>query len=188
MMAGRYAPDGGRRARELARRTVKAGARPAALVLHAYTNEHAIYGTVLVSALIAIGWNDDTDLQVFLFTVGTVAVFWLAHVYARSVGHLTEARPGFPAIAVAVASAARESAPMVVSMLIPSVFLLLATMDVLDQYVAYYIALWSGVAVLAVLGYLNSRRRGSPMHLRLIGAGLTSVLGLGIIWLSSLVH
>jgi len=187
-MSGNHASEGGRRAHELARRTAQAGARPAAFVVRAYTNEHAIYGTVLVSALVAVGGNDDTDLEVFLFTIGAVGVFWLAHVYARSVGHLTEARPGLSAIVVAVASAARHSAPKVVAMLIPSVFLLLATVGVLDQYIAYYIALWSGVAVLAVLGYLNSTRRGSPMRLRLVSAALTSALGLGIIWLSSLVH
>ena len=51
-------------------------------VLAAYRTEYAIYGVVLVSAVIAVGWEDDTDLDVLLFTLGSVGVFWLAHVYS----------------------------------------------------------------------------------------------------------
>jgi hypothetical protein len=77
---------------------------------------------------------------------------------------------------------------MVLAMLLPAVFLLLAAAGILDEYVAYYIALWVGVAILAVLGYANAARRRSGWPLRLLSAAATSVLGLGIIWLSTLVH
>jgi hypothetical protein len=30
-------------------------------VLDAYSGEHGVYGIVLVTALIAVGWEDDTD-------------------------------------------------------------------------------------------------------------------------------
>ena len=53
---------------------------------------------------------------------------------------------------------------------------------------AYYLALWVGVAELAVLGWFASARRGSPWYLRLVSAVVTASLGLLIIWLSSLVH
>jgi hypothetical protein len=163
-------------------------ARPALLLLQAYQTEYAIYGTVLVSALIAIGWEYNTDLEVFLFTLGTVAVFWLAHIYSGVVAsNLSKDHRG-QAIWSAVLASARHSMGMVLAMLLPAVFLLLAAAGVLDEYVAYYIALWVGVAILAVLGYANAARRRSGWSLRLLSAAATSAMGLGIIWLSTLVH
>jgi hypothetical protein len=73
-------------------------------------------------------------------------------------------------------------------MVLPAIFLLLAVVNVLDEYVAYYAALWVGVLVLAVLGYLASARRGSPWYWRVLSALVTASLGLLVIWLSSLVH
>jgi len=163
-------------------------ARPARLVLLAYQTEYAIYGTVLVSALIAIGWKYNTDLEVFLFTLGTVVVFWLSHIYSGVVAsNLSTEHPG-KAVWTAVLASARHSMGMVLAMLLPAVFLLLAAAGVLDEYVAYYIALWVGVVILAVLGYANAARRRSRWSLRFLSAAATSALGLGIIWLSTLVH
>lgn len=163
-------------------------ARPALLLLRAYQTEYAIYGTVLVSALIAIGWEYNTDLEVFLFTLGTVGVFWLAHIYSGVVASNLSKEHRGKAIWTAVLASARHSIGMVIAMLLPAVFLLLAAAGVLDEYVAYYIALWVGVVVLAVLGYANAARRSSRWPLRILSAATTSVLGLGIIWLSALVH
>jgi len=169
-------------------RALLADAKPVIIMRHAYKTEHAIYGTVLVSALIAVGWNFNTDLQVLLFTLGTVGVFWLSHIYSGAVASERSREPRVQAIVNAVLASARHSVGMVIAMLLPSFFLLLAVMGVLDEYVAYYIALWIGVAILALLGYGNSARRGSHWSLRLLSAALTAGLGLGIIWLSSLVH
>ncbi|WP_336715142.1 hypothetical protein [Arthrobacter sp. USHLN218] len=176
------------RARRLTRRAAHGVARPAAALLRAYETEHAIYGTVLVSALIAVGWKYETDLEVFLFTLGTVGVFWLAHIYSGVVaGNRSAGRPR-KAVWAMVLATARHSAGMVLAMLLPAFFLLLAAAGVLDEYVAYYVALWVGVGVLAVLGYTNAARRRKRWPLRLLNAATTSALGLIIIWLSTLVH
>lgn len=176
------------RARRLTRRAANGVARPAAALLHTYGTEHAIDGTVLVSALIAVGWKYETDLEVFLFTLGTVGVFWLSHIYAGVVAGDGSAAHPREAVWVRALAAARHSAGMVLAMLLPAFFLLLATVGVLDEYVAYYIALWVGVGILAVLGYVNAARRGKRWPLRLLNAAATSALGLIIIWLSTLVH
>jgi hypothetical protein len=157
-------------------------------LLQAYQTEYAIYGTVLVSALIAIGWEYNTDLEVFWFTLGTVGVFWLAHIYSGVVASNLAPEHRGRAIGRAVLASARHSVGMVLAMLVPAVFLLLAAAGMLDEYVAYYIALWVGVAMLALLGYANGARRGGHWSLRVFSAAATSVLGLGIIWLSALVH
>jgi hypothetical protein len=159
-----------------------------AFLVRAYTSEHAIYGTVLVSALIAVGWRFETDLDVFEFLLGTVFVFWLAHLYSGVI-----ARPmirGHWALSVwhAIVKAARHSIGMILAMLLPCIFLLLPSLNLVDEYTAYYIALWIGVGILALLGYVNSARRGSPVRQRIISALVTSAFGLFIIWLSALVH
>ena len=78
------------------RNAVGSAVKQAGLVLRAYRTESAIYGVVLVSALIAIGWEDDTDLEVLLFTLGTTAVFWLAHVYAGTIAREEGPESGRP--------------------------------------------------------------------------------------------
>lgn len=162
--------------------------KPVAAVLDAFRSEYAIYGVILVSALIAIGWEDETDLAVLLFTLGAGAVFWLAHLYAGTIALEDTRQPRGRAIAAAAWKAARQSAGMLTAMVLPTFFLLLAVVGLVDEYVAYYLALWVGVAILAVVGYASSARRRSPWYWRLVSALVTASLGLLIIWLSSLVH
>jgi hypothetical protein len=162
--------------------------RPVRMALATYRTEYAIYGTVLVSAVIAVGWEDETDLDVLLFVLGSVGVFWLAHVYAVVLARADDTEPLFRAIGVAARGAIRRTAGLLAAMVLPALFLLLAVVGWVDEYVAYYAALWVGVAVLAVLGYLASARRSSPWYLRVVSSLLTASLGLLIIWLSALVH
>ena len=162
--------------------------KPVRKVLGTYQTEYAIYGTVLVSAVIAVGWEDDTDLEVLLFTLGSVGVFWLAHVYSGTVAREDTNQPRLRAILIAARDSMRHTIGLLAAMVLPAIFLLLAVVDVLDEYVAYYAALWVGVLVLAVLGYLASARRGSPWYWRVLSALVTASLGLLVIWLSSLVH
>lgn len=169
-------------------RAAHSGARSVEVVAGAYATEYAIYGTVLVSALIAVGWHYDTDLEVLLFTLGTVGVFWLAHIYAGVVASHGSAGATGRVLWALILDAARHSLGMVLAMLVPAVFLLLATVGVLDEYIGYYIALWAGVATLAVLGFWNSVKRGRGWARRLLNAAITAALGVVIIWLSYLVH
>ena len=162
--------------------------RPVRRAIATYRTEYAIYGTVLVSAVIAVGWEDETDLDVLLFVLGTVGVFWLAHVYAGVLAREEDTEPRFRAIGIAARASIRHTAGLLTAMVLPALFLLLAVVGWVDEYVAYYAALWVGVVVLAVLGYLASARRRSPWHLRVVSALVTATLGLLIIWLSSLVH
>ena len=163
----------------------------ATLVLRAAKTESAIYGVVLVSALIAVGWEDDTDLEVLLFTLGATGVFWLAHVYAGTIAREEgpeSGRPRWRAILSAARKSAADSSRMLLAMVLPSTFLGMAALGWLDEYVAYYIALWVGVLTLAVIGWWTAARRGGPWGWRVLSALVTASLGLLVIWLSSLVH
>lgn len=173
------------------RNAVGTAVKQAGLVLRAYRTESAIYGVVLVSALIAIGWEDDTDLEVLLFTLGTTAVFWLAHVYAGTIAREEgpeSGRPRWRSIVAAARMSAAHSSGMLLAMVLPIAFLGLAAIGWLDEYVAYYLALWVGTAVLAVIGWVTAARRGGAWGWHLLSALVTASLGLLVIWLSALVH
>jgi hypothetical protein len=162
--------------------------KPVRFIRTAYRSEHAIYGTVLVSALTAVGWRFETDSEVLGFLIGTVFVFWIAHVYSDVIARPMSSGHWIASVTEAVKRSARHSIGMLLAMLLPAFFLLLAVVHVLDEYLAYYLALWVGVLILAVLGYLNSRARGSRWPARIASSLVTAAFGLFIIWLSALVH
>jgi len=155
-------------------------------VLDAYSGEHAVYGLVLVTALVAVGWEDETDLEVLVFVVGTVFVFWLAHIYAAVVASRSS-HPA-PPLRTALLDGIRHASGMLVAMLVPAVLLLLGAIGVVEEYTAYFLALGSGVVLLAVIGWANAVRNGSPLRWRIAGTLATTVLGLLVIVLSILVH
>ena len=170
------------------KRVEHAVAKPVSELAHVYRTEYAIYGIILVSALIGVGWEQETDLDVLLFTLGTVGVFWLAHVYSGTVAGEGSEAPRIRAVADSAWASMRHSVGILLAMVLPSVFLLLAVVGVLDEYVAYYLALWVGVVILAVLGYLTSARRGSAWPWRIVSALITASLGVLVIWLTTLVN
>ena len=173
---------------ETARSASPTVVKQATVMLRAYRSESAIYGVVLVSSLIAIGWRENTDLEVLGFTFGAVIVFWLAHVYAGTVSREETGSPRLRAVLSAARTSAAHSSGMLLAMILPTIFLLLATINLLDEYVAYYLALWAGTAVLAVLGWFTARRRGGHWGWWLLSALITASLGLLVTWLGSLVH
>lgn len=181
-------PGEERSPREVAKEATESVVKHATFMLRAYRSESAIYGVVLVSSLIAIGWREDTDLQVLLFTLGAVVVFWLAHVYAGTVSREETGEPRLRAIVAAALTSAAHSAGMLLAMVLPTIFLGLAALNVLDEYVAYYLALWVGVVVLAVIGWYTAMRRGGHWGWWVLSAVVTASFGLIVIWLGSLVH
>jgi positive regulator of sigma E activity len=171
-------------ARTAALRT--AGARGARTLISAYSGEHGIYGVVLVTALIAAEIDADTDLDVILFVLGTVGVFWLAHIYAAVVS--SRAHHPVPPLHVGIRNGIRHSLGMGAAMLVPVVLLATGTFGLLDEWTAYYLALGSGIVILAIIGYANARRNASTWPWRILGVLTTTFLGLIVIGLSVLVH
>lgn len=162
------------------------GARRIRRVLDAYSGEHAVYGLVLVTALVAVGWEEESDFEVLLFVVGTVVVFWLAHIYAAVVASRS-ARPPKP-LGTAIGEGIRHSSGMAVAMLVPAALLLLGSVGLVEEYTAYFLALGSGVVLLAVIGYANAARNGSSWPWRIAGVLTTTAFGLLVIGLSILAH
>jgi hypothetical protein len=169
--------------------TTRTGAVVAVGVLGAVMRtEGAIYGTVLSITLIAVGWDKDTDLDVLLFLLGSVTVFWVAHLYSGTIARLPESDPTPRTVLAAVRDTARHSIGMIAAMVVPALLLALGPLGVLDEWTAYYLALGAGVAILAALGYLMSARRGSSWKRRVLSTLVTTLLGFVVVWLSTLVH
>lgn len=164
-----------------------ARSRFAHFIVDAFSSESTVYGIVLVSALIAVGWEFSSNLEILVFIVVTTLVFWITHVYSRAaVAHDEHGNP--LATGAAVREALGHSSGMLLGMLVPAILLLLAVVHVLDEYVAYYVALWTGVALLVFVGYIVGLRNGRPLWRRLVSALVTGILGLIVIGLGVLAH
>lgn len=163
-----------------------AAAGPSRRIMSVYSGEHGVYGLVLVTALVAVGWQQDTDFEVLLFVVGTVLVYWLAHIYAAVVAS-RRSRP-VPPMSEAIVQGARKASPMLVTMLIPALLLTLGSLGWVEEYTAYFLALGSGILLLGVIGYANAAANGSSWRWRIAGVLATTLLGAIVIGLSILTH
>lgn len=153
-------------------------------ISRAMSTEEGVYGLVLVSGLIAASGSAGAPAwKTLLFTAVTVAVFWLAHVYAGTVAaHGSEtADGGSMGIAAATRRAVVKSRGMLAATLLPAIPLLLGSLGLIRDATATWAALWVCVAALAGLGYVAYRRKGAPLHLRLLGAVSTASFGAVII-------
>jgi predicted nucleic acid-binding protein len=77
---------------------------------------------------------------------------------------------------------------MLIAALLPCLVLLLGTLKIVDDQVALWVALWLGVVILGVIGYLVYARRGSSIAVRLLGALSSAGFGLVMVLLKAFVH
>lgn len=155
-----------------------------------FGTEAAVYGTILVSGLIAVSSAHGETSGVVLITVGiTVLVFWAAHVYAGTVARMgEETEKGHVGVRAALTHSLAHSFGMLTSASVPALILLLGTTRVIPDDAANEVALWSGTVILAFLGYVAFLRRGNGMLMRLLGALMTASFGIVFVALKAFVH
>lgn len=154
-----------------------------------FATEQSVYGVILVSGMIVVSaTHDSTSWEVFWTVVVTVIVFWLAHVYAGTVAHHGLDQGRVLGIRESFSEAVTHSWGLLASALIPSFILLLGATEAVPDYVAIWMALWAGVLVLAILGYIAFARRGASWPVRVLGALTTAGFGLVMMVLKALVH
>jgi hypothetical protein len=147
-----------------------------------------IYGTIIVSAVIVAANDTDSDFEVFVLTLSTIVMVWVAHVLSEAVaGEHAVTNPPTP-LGTVIRHAMVHSSGLLVAAILPLVFLLVGTFGGLTEYIAYYAALGVAVVVLAVLGWLVFAHRGNAWPVRLAGAVGTALLGAIVIFLKSLIH
>ncbi|KQW06548.1 hypothetical protein ASC66_08770 [Leifsonia sp. Root4] len=154
-----------------------------------FVTEESVYGIVLVSGMIVVaGSYGASSMQTFLSVVGTVAVFWAAHVYAGTVAGHGVIEGDDTTLAVAFHRSVRRSIGFLLSALLPCFVLLLGALEAIPDSVAMWTALWLGVVILAVLGYSAFAVRGSSWPVRIAGALGTAAFGFAMIALKALIH
>ena len=160
--------------------------RPSRWRVFAPDTAEAIYGTIAAMAVIAGAARDPGHGTVLWLTVATLLVFWLAHVYARTLSHHLrgERRPGWSAVAEAMAEE-RDLLDGPVPLL---VVLVLGELGVLEEPFAVRLALWLGVSELVLWGILYSRRQHWSWLVALTAGAINGLFGLLIVILEVIVH
>jgi hypothetical protein len=159
-------------------------------VEHEHANPaRAIYGTILVMAVITALSHDDsvTSAQLIAGVLATTFVFWIAHVYAEVLGQRMESEGGRPTFAN-LTVAARGEWPLVEAALLPVLCLLVGVIGVVKTDTAVAIAI--GVGVIELFGYgiaAGRRLQLSAGGIIIVGV-VNGALGLLIVLLKVLVH
>ena len=157
--------------------------------IRAVLSESAIYGVILVSALIIVtGQKSDTSWDTFLKVLGTVVVFWIAHVFAGVVSNLGMTINGDKSFGALLLYAVRHSSGLLLGALIPLLIILLGAAGVIADDTAVWVALWIDAALLGIIGYLAVARMTAKPWARSLGALVTALLGVAIMVMKALIH
>lgn len=152
-------------------------------------SEAAIYGLIMVSALIMVTRQYEiTSAQVFMKVLGTVVVFWMAHVFASTLARLSTTSNGRPAFRQSFRYALKHSAGLLLAAVVPLGIMALGVINLISDELAVWGALWADVLLLGLLGYLAARAWTRNRAYRLLTAVVTTSLGLLIVLLKALMH
>ncbi|CAN5201050.1 hypothetical protein BH11ACT4_BH11ACT4_00950 [soil metagenome] len=150
-----------------------------------FVTSDAVYGLILYSALVAgVSDKNSNALEVLVFAVASLVIFWGAHVFAGTVaGHGAELGLGG-----ALRRALGHSSGMLYAAILPSLALLFGVFGLLGADDAVNVALLVATVVLGVLGYYAFSQRKRPVVIRVLGGLGTALFGLLMILLNILVH
>lgn len=144
-----------------------------------------IYGTIIVTAVMVVADDTQSDLDVFLVVLASVVIVWIAHGFSELVAGGPRATDEPIRSRHIVLHALEHSAGLLTSAVLPLLFLLLGALGWIEEYLAYYLALGASLISLAIVGWLSVRRRGYGWPLRLVGALATTFVGSLVILLKA---
>jgi hypothetical protein len=155
---------------------------------HEFVTPESIYGTIIVSALIVLIEDGETDFDMIASVAVTVFVFWIAHVFAATVAHHGKRNGVEIPLGEALAHAVRHAAGLPISAILPISMLALGASGVLDEELAYLLSLVVGVVILTGLGVLAFAERGARWYGCVLGGLATGLLGVAVIMLKVVLH
>ena len=151
------------------------------------TSAGGVYGLVLVAGMIVISRNlTGSSAEALGVVLATLLVFFVAHAYAGTIGHLAHSRQ--EGVREALRHGVRESAGLIVLGAVPVAMLLLGVIGVVGRSDAVWLALLVDMLLLGVLGWTITAARSERFWPRLGGAVLTAALGAVMILLKVLIH
>ena len=146
----------------------------------------AIYGTVAYLTILVLLEEDRTDPEdAVAILVGTALVFWLAHVYAHLVPRIAaegRLRSG------PFSETARDQVGILVSVAVPLIPLVLATVGLLEDRTGVRAAIVAGILSLGVFAVREARVAGLGWGRSLWIAAILVVAGVGLLWLEVSLH
>ncbi|RFA19379.1 hypothetical protein [Subtercola boreus] len=157
-------------------------------IRHRIVTPPAIYGTLLVSAIIGTSEDDDTDFDVLVTTVPTLLVFWVAHVFAEGISHYGKHGRENTTMRGALRHSVGHSSGLLYAGVVPCAFLVAGAVGGMQEALAYALALLFPVFLLGALGWFALADRGARWPAKLFAAWVTSSLGLFVILLKIAFH
>ncbi|WP_378148283.1 hypothetical protein ACFJGV_08415 [Cnuibacter sp. UC19_7] len=136
---------------------------------HQFVTPEAIYGTILFCAVLAAAEDEVDDFQMMINGLLASLVLWFAHVVAMTVARHGSRDGRETGVRAAVTEGPHHSTGVLIGPAIPLLFLALGAFDLLDDELAYWLAIGSGVTVLVALGVLSCRERRVSWPLSLAG-------------------
>jgi hypothetical protein len=148
----------------------------------------AIYGQILVTSIVAALSEEETlsAQEIFIGVLGTMLVFWLAHVYAAAVARRLSRRE--PLRLREILDIANDEWPMVQSAAPALVALGLAWAGVFSTSAGVDLAIAAGIGALFAWGFVIARRSGLSPAGTLGSIALSGAFGLAIVGLKTVVH
>lgn len=154
-----------------------------------FFSEAAVYGLVMVSALLVVtNQYDVTSRDVFLKVLATTLVFWVAHVFATAVSHLGVVSDRESPFRESFRYAIGHSVGMLVAAVVPLAIVLLGVLNFVRDDVALWTALWVDALLLGLLGYFSAARWTRRTSMRLMVGTGTALLGVCIVVLKAFLH
>jgi hypothetical protein len=148
--------------------------------------EGAITGTVVCAAAIAYGAGHvDSTAELSAAILGTVAVYWLAHLHAITLGSSLTHRH-HPVVALRHALVA--TGPILGASVVPLLVLLACRVVGADLRTSAWIALFATIGLLTVYSYLAGARGGLGPGGRIASACAGAGLGILVVLLKVALH
>ena len=148
--------------------------------------EGTITGTVVCAAAIAYGAGHlDTAAQLSTAILGTVIVYWLAHLHAIALS--TSITRGHHPV-VALRHAVAETFPILVASVVPLGVLLGTTVLGADLLTAAWTALYVTVGLLGFYSYVAGVRSGLGVTGRIVSTAAGVALGMLVVLLKVALH
>lgn len=164
-------------------------ANPASARTHdTHTVARTIYGTILITALVAgLSEGEGIDAwQILVSVTVTTLVFWAAHVYAEVLSQQLAA--GRSLSWAATRNAMDSELPMVQAGFPAAIALGLAALGFYSTDTGVTLAIGFGVASLFAYGIVLGHREGAGRFQIFVGACVNGAFGLVIVALKAFVH
>jgi len=145
-----------------------------------------IYGTILVTSLVAAADSSEAIWQSLGIVEVTVIVFWLAHVYAHALAWSLDSNERFSRRGLR--PIARQEWPLLQAAIVPTIALLAGAIGLIRAQTAYWLAIGYGVAALVWWGLLFARKERLSRVATCAVVLVNAFFGLAIVLLKELVN